>query len=224
MNPLRLAIIIQHTPERDDSEVYQALRQVVMVYKPPWCQGAVVTHAAGPAAPGDWTWMSYRLCLDGGLLLESAPTHLLVLQDDVSLAPGIWEHLTAIISARRDQVVSLFCGAWPHMSAFAMQQAAVGGRHWARLDLAEFVPAQALIWPRAVAERLLADTESVEGPDDQHIARWAHAAGETLWQTVPSLVEHEGAFETSVPPKLTGGHRRAVCHVRDLGWPGSWEG
>jgi hypothetical protein len=122
-------------------------------------------------------------------------------------------------------VLCLFCSQWPHRTAQNCQIAASVHARWTTCDLGEFVPAQAIIWPRAHAEafREWSYRSMVRGvPDDIAIARWAMVLDwsstfmrKAILCHVPSLVEHVHA-ESSAVGNPGGPHRRALMLAAEM--------
>lgn len=67
-----------------------------------------------------------RTSLAAWSALPDGATHHLVLQDDAGPRPGLYEALSALVSAHPDQPLSLFC-EWGSATATSARWAALGG-------------------------------------------------------------------------------------------------
>lgn len=204
---VRLSIAIQHTPTRDDDPVFKQLVSDL--------PDATVITDPDPQADYASTWRTYRECL------RSTPfpaTHRLILQDDVRVCRNFRAGVEAAIHARPDTLLSLFISHAPQISAIAHLQALDRCEHWSILDTREWTPTQALVWPAFLIGPMLrhADASPLLGTyvaDDQVVGGFLRGRGLYGLQTVPSLVEHVHAEQTSLDGQVNnvGAHRYAAC-------------
>jgi hypothetical protein len=141
-------------------------------------------------------WRGYRLCLAAAV--ASARPHVLVVQDDAIPCFDFACHLNCAIAERPDAVLVLFLAAQPRLTSLAADRARAAREAFAPLHPRDWMPAVAVCYPLAVAERILAWTDAVAGrhsrSDDHMLGRWhreqARQAGVQVLVTVPSLVQH----------------------------------
>jgi hypothetical protein len=141
-------------------------------------------------------WRCYRACLRAAV--DHDGTHAAIVQDDAVPCYDFACHLDCAIGERPDAVLVLFLAAQPRLTSLAADRALHTGDPFAPLHLRDWMPAVAVSYPVAVAERILAWTDTVTGrhsrSDDHMLGRWhreqAHRAGVHVLVTVPSLVQH----------------------------------
>lgn len=204
----RITVAVQHVAEREVSPVYHRLIGELSYYP-----HKVITDQTNERTLNR-TWHTYRRCL------ESCPfsaTHLLVLQDDVSLCTNFIPAVKRIATSRPDDLIALFLGNKPSSSTIAYFQACDQDERYAPLDTNTWIPAQALLWPRFLIPPMLrfADEMYREGrPDDELIGQFCSMNAIQPFATIPTLVEHEGAFGELSTTGASGGHYRyAVCNI-----------
>ena len=98
-----------------------------------------------------------------------------------------------------------------------MLEACWAGERWAELSPATWPPAVCLVWPRALAEQLLAwqPPERLHlASDDGNLEVWARQFGIRILACVPSLVEHADDVPSLMGTAHMGGNnpgRVAAC-------------
>ncbi|GAA3036944.1 NAD-dependent epimerase/dehydratase family protein [Actinokineospora globicatena] len=118
-------------------------------------------------------------------------THHVVLQDDVVLADGFYDHAERAAAAFPDEAVA-FYGGWEARNGAVARLAALTGVEWA-YTLQEHVPCQALMLPAELArgyERF--QREHGDGwPYDVVIQRFLNDQGVPVRFCTPSTVQHD---------------------------------
>ncbi|MFC3574467.1 NAD-dependent epimerase/dehydratase family protein [Streptomyces yaanensis] len=147
-------------------------------------------------------------------------THHLVLQDDVVLAEGFYEHAEqAAAAAPPGEAISLY-GGWEARNGAVARLAALSGTTWA-YTLQEHVPCQALMLPAELAREYGEYQEKHGGgwPYDVVVQRFLNERGVPVRFCTPSTVQHDAL------PSLAGnayhGFRQATLFTgqvpRDAG-------
>lgn len=142
-------------------------------------------------------WRGYRRCLQN---LGDA-THVCVLQDDTVACRSFPETIEKVAAARPDTLTSLFVGGLPGRNTRDLYRALSRGRRWSQLvavNRSTPIHVVALLWPASLAHDFLEWCETARIPghrgvvrsDDQAVTSWARETRQTIWATVPSLVEH----------------------------------
>ncbi|MFJ8671610.1 NAD-dependent epimerase/dehydratase family protein [Streptomyces sp. NPDC093589] len=118
-------------------------------------------------------------------------THHLVLQDDVLLAEGFYEHAERVASEVPHEAVAFYAG-WEARNGAVARLAALTGSPWA-YTLQEHVPCQALMLPADVARGYAAFHEAHgEGwPYDVVVQQYLNSLGIPVRFTTPSTVQHD---------------------------------
>jgi hypothetical protein len=146
-----------------------------------------------------------------GTVPESS-THHLVLQDDMVLAEGVWEHLLDAIECAPESALALFA-SWDSRNGAMVRLGALTGASWVRA-VGEYVPCAALVLPREIA---LAYVHSVRGssadgwPDDVLMQWHLREAGVRCLIAVPNLAER--ADGPSIAGNACQGPRRSACFL-----------
>ncbi|MGW7368372.1 hypothetical protein ACWGI8_34375 [Streptomyces sp. NPDC054841] len=144
-------------------------------------------------------------------------THHLVLQDDVVLAAGFYEHAERVAAQVPHEAVAFYAG-WEARNGAVARLAALTGTQWA-YTLQEHVPCQALMLPAAVArEYARFQEEHGEGwPYDVVVQRYLNTRGIPVRFCTPSTVQHDDL------PSLAGnsyhGFRQATLFSQTAGDP-----
>lgn len=167
-------------------------------------------------------WRTYRAAL------ESTPedaSHRLILQDDVQIASrNFAEAVDLIAAAWPDHLVTLFLANAPRLSARALFAACGRGDRYAMIPTKPWVPAVALLWPRALIAPVLEFVDEQTWPaafcaDDEIIGRAMTALYKPLVATVPSLVEHPDEVPSLLGPRRNYAgknlSRIAACFIDD---------
>lgn len=162
---------------------------------------AVVVDPAPGGSPS-----TLRTSLAAWSAVPDWATHHLVLQDDAEPRPGMVEALTALVAARPEAPLSLFC-EWGSATATMARWAALGGYGLADC-VDQYVATVGFLLPAEVARELVS-TVTHEGqedePDDEALARFLERTGRSALVTVPNLVEHDGDLSL-----VGNGHRMGV--------------
>lgn len=196
---VKLDLAIQHHPCRDADPVYQALRGAL--------PAARVVVDPDPDSDEQSPWRTYEACLKSA---RPWATHLLVLQDDVAPCPDFLAGVETAIHARPDRVLSFFISEKPQTGHSKHVAAGRRCESWSELHAWEWVPAQALCWPRWVIPPVLRQSYTVRA-DDEVLARRFREVGVTPLQSMPSLVEHVHHSSTTLARHGSGAHRAAAC-------------
>ncbi|WP_234371084.1 NAD(P)-dependent oxidoreductase [Streptomyces sp. XY431] len=142
-------------------------------------------------------------------------THHLVLQDDVVLAEGFYEHAERAAAAAPGEAIALYAG-WDSRNGAVARLAALVGAPWA-YTLQEHVPCQALILPAGTARGYEAFQQEHGGgwPYDVVVQRYLNAIGMPVRFCTPSTVQHDDL------PSLAGntyhGFRQATLFTGEAG-------
>lgn len=142
-------------------------------------------------------------------------THHLVLQDDVVLADGFYEHAERAAAAAPGEAIALYAG-WEARNGAVARLAALTGAPWA-YTLQEHVPCQALLLPADAARGYAAYQEEHGGgwPYDVVVQRYLNAIGMPVRFCTPSTVQHDDL------PSLAGntyhGFRQATLFTGEAG-------
>lgn len=168
-------------------------------------------------------WNGYRACLQD---LPRAVSHVCVLQDDVKLAKNFPLAVERIAEANPDEIVALFIGGLPGPTRSGFHRAALKGERYCPVVRNRVVHVVALLWPRVMAEYLLAwvaDEKNVipgHNPpisDDAVIGWWAHRTNQPIIATIPCLVEHEDMVPSTVSTAHRFGRNRNRVAIRFIG-------
>nr|BEK64640.1 hypothetical protein KPHV_18670 [Kitasatospora purpeofusca] len=142
-------------------------------------------------------------------------THHLVLQDDVVLAEGFYEHAERAAAAAPGEAIALYAG-WEARNGAVARLAALAGAPWA-YTLQEHVPCQALMLPAEAARGYEAFQREHGGgwPYDVVVQRYLNAIGMPVRFCTPSTVQHDDL------PSLAGntyhGFRQATLFTGEAG-------
>lgn len=143
---------------------------------------------------------------------EDTATHLLLLEDDVELCHGFYEHLLAVVGAQPRAVISLHA-ACTSRTSFAVRLAAMHGRPWAQV-LGHYVPTVAIVMPAETASSFAAYLKinaDLKDHNDELLRLFLGPA--RVLVTVPNLVEHLPF--PSVEGNVTPDGRRSVIYLPD---------
>lgn len=204
---MTLSIVIQHHPSRPLSG---ALRRYEVIDDP--------EPDALPSAI-----RTYLACLD----LPPEVDHRLVLQDDVELCDDFERRVEERIRERPEAVIAFFTPGM-NLHGRLLRAAHAEGERWVALPRsANWAPAVATCWPKAAAldfarfasehvARRRARGLHTTG-DDPVIGAWARDRKETIWATVPCLVEHPDVGVSLVKKRAYDGTnpaRKAAVFLR----------
>ena len=193
-----LAVVVQHHPARARllPSLIAALGECDVVTDP---------EPDGPRSP----IRCYLACLRS---MQPWATHLLIVQDDVTLCQHFASRALAACQQKPDSLIVLFLAGAPARSARLAQQAHRRGESWVRLHGTDWCPTVATCWPRDLAARFLAFCEShpklIRMGDDNVVGAFTTAEDLPVWATVPSLVEHPDVEPSLIRRKASGGRNR----------------
>lgn len=180
----------------------------------------VSLHSSTPPNP----WLGYKLALQRGLQDPTNATHVLVLQDDVVVCRNLTPALDRIIEIVPDDCVTLFHSYLPNNNKVALLKALTYGPPLIRSKYAKFWPVLCVLWPRAKAEHFLLWSETAKLPgghrvasDDAVFGEWGRRHQETLWITVPSLIEHPDQVESLIGKRALWGRDKGRCALHFIG-------
>ncbi len=120
--------------------------------------------------------------------LETSATHLVQLQDDVSVAPNFWAALSALVEAVPDKIIGLQ-GAHPVFRTLAKEE-----YRWARSHA--WMVGVGYVIPRAdlaelVKFRTIFDGIAHEKNEDDFIAWFCTETGRDVWHPIPTIIDHQ---------------------------------
>lgn len=135
-------------------------------------------------------------------------THHLVLQDDVVLAEGFFEHVERVAEEIRDEAVAFYAN-WNARNGAVVRLAALTGTQSA-YAIQEHVPSLALLLPAELARGYarFAEQHGEGWPYDVVMQRYLNASAVPVRLTVPSTVQHTEV--PSIAGNKAHGWRRAA--------------
>ena len=157
----------------------------------------VSLHSSDPPNP----WEGYKKAI------ADPPdcTHLLVIQEDALVCRNFPLAVTKIAEAKSDPV-ALFLAWLPKNVAVDAFRASIAGERYIRYrPSSKFCPVVAILWPVEALERFKAWAAGAPLPgrptpasDDAIVGEWLkrNQKTETIWCSVPSLVEHPDMTES----------------------------
>ncbi|ANN15126.1 hypothetical protein SD37_05255 [Amycolatopsis orientalis] len=136
-------------------------------------------------------------------------THFLVLQDDVELADGFFEHARKAAGQLPGDAIAFYAN-WNSRNGAAVRMAAAAGAAWATA-VNEYAPCVAIMLPAAAARGYApyADAHPEGWPCDVLMFRYLKAIGVPIRIAVPNTVQHSGL--PSVAGNDAHGLRRSSC-------------
>ncbi len=136
-------------------------------------------------------------------------THFLVLQDDVQLADGFFEHARKAAERLPHDAIAFYAN-WNSRNGAAVRMAAAAGADWATA-VNEYAPCLALMLPAEIARGYAgyAVRNGDEWPCDVLMFRYLKALEVPIRLAVPNTVEHSGL--PSVAGNDAHGLRRSAC-------------
>ncbi|MBY8881443.1 hypothetical protein [Actinacidiphila acidipaludis] len=167
-----------------------------------------------PDAPAD----AVRCAAEAWAASGPEHSHVLVLQDDMTLTPDFTRRLVNAVTTHPGDVIALFA-AWSSATSGAARLAALNGYSWLSWR-ADYVPGPALVMPATLAREFSAFLRAAEDRstgDAGLLQSFLSARGRRSLLTVPSLAQHDVRGADSVLGNgVTKGVRRSVCFAGDL--------
>lgn len=150
--------------------------------------------------------------------VESAFTHVCVIQDDVIPCANFSQALIEAIVDRRDDVLSLWVGGLRQPTTKNYRQAQIAGERWVPIHFSDIHHCVGLVWPRLTAEAFLEWTETSRLPgedrpqqsDDAIVGAWARRTHNLVWAHIPCLVEHDDNVDSTIGRPRGDAGRRAI--------------
>ena len=152
------------------------------------------------------------------LAVQSAFTHVLVMQDDAIPCADFPRAVIEAICDRRDQVLSLWVGGLRQPTTNHYRQAQINHERWVQIHFSDIHHCVALVWPRPLAQEFLKWTSTSMLPgegrnqqsDDAIVGAWARRTKNYIWAHVPCLVEHDDDVESTIGRPRGDAGRRAI--------------
>lgn len=213
---MRLSVAIQHHPARPELPP-RLLSQLEPTFKP---RAVRTSHIEVVEDPNPYyptsPWRTARECW------RRTPawcTHRLVLQDDVlPCLDALWGVVQALEhEPADDSVVSFYLGQFPTSDLSRHWDACHAGLAWSLLGAEQWVPCVAICLPRRHAQHLaqfeLPHHQRDHVADDEVLGEWARIVQPPLWQTLPSLFQHDDDAVSTLGGHTNGMPRRAACFI-----------
>lgn len=159
--------------------------------------------------PGN-PWRGYQLCLSE---IPDGCLHLVVIQDDAILCQNFTQAVEQIVIAQACNVICLFVPGAAGATTHAVMKASAAGIPFVPLAFREFMPVVATIWPVDKARSLMEWAETAKLPgmprpvrsDDAVCGLWKRECRETVYCTVPSLVQHPDDVDSTIGKRAANG-------------------
>ncbi len=212
---------VQHHPSR--AHLIPALRNALRPLRV-----EVIRHESDPPSP----WAGYLKCL------ERIPKqgHLLIVQDDVTLAPNFVPAVEQIAATHPDTPICLFLSRLPRDASVKAGHAMRQNRRYVNISWRGFLPVVALLWPVDKARDFREWVEQnprlpgvrIGDPrsDDAMGGRWKMATRQTVLACVPSIVEHPDMVESTIgrTPQWGKDKNRVAAFLADDALDYDWSG
>jgi hypothetical protein len=140
-------------------------------------------------------------------------THRIIVQDDALPGGAFPERLRALLVDRPESVLALFIPGRTLLRR-QMSEARERGERWMPFPAYNWCPTVALCWPVELAADFLDFAEGVIGirarrglatiGDDPYVGAWAKKRKQTVWCSVPCLVDHPDDVESLFRPRSQG--------------------
>ncbi len=176
----------------------------------------LVMHESQPASP----WAGYKLCLQK---IPKGCSHLLIVQDDAYPCENFGPALRQVAEAHPTHPVCLFLARLPREASAKAEQVMKRNRtqRYVQLSWRNFMPVVAVLWPRPKAVEFLEWAESnphLPGQpeprsDDAMAGVWKMRERQTVYATVPSLVEHPDMEPSLIGKRAAWGKDKNRCAV-----------
>lgn len=197
MSAPRLSVRVQHHPSRADllPPLLESLAPLA---------AEVSEHASDPPSP-----------LAGYLKALTDPpdcTHLIVLQDDVTVCRDFATVARRVAERQPAQPVALFLARLPAVDARNATRAMQKGDRFIQMRRDRFVPVVGMMWPieHAAAFRDWVPVNRLPGrqpprSDDGAVSVWAQRTKTEIAACVPSIVQHLDQAESTIGRKAMWG-------------------
>lgn len=154
-------------------------------------------------------WRGYQRCLSN----LPPDGHVCVLQDDTIPCRNFQPAIERIADAFPDAPVCLFVGGLPLRTANLLRQASIKRRAYTAVVRNDFMPVVAVLWPVHVAAGMLEWMQAhpkrlgnrEQRSDDAMCGKWMRFSHQPVYATVPSLVEHDDVFPSTIGKKNSAG-------------------
>ncbi len=151
-------------------------------------------------------------------------THIVIVQDDVTLIAGFDVALTELLTLVPDRLVALFVAGAPRRSAALIREARKRGDSFTDLGRMDWVPTVALAWPVEMAAEFsqhLRRVPTERWADDPVVGGWCSRRRVHVIAAVPSLVQHPDLLPSLLPNDKSGGGKNVyrTAAVYSGRWP-----
>ncbi len=163
-------------------------------------------------------WKNHKRAWQGAM--SSGKKYGVVLQDDAVPIDDFRKHVTAAVTHRPDELISLYVGT--HRPRKLQVIHAV---YLAESQSASWLMANTLMWgvgvvmPTARIQEMLDKTAKIRLPYDQRLGAWAETTGRSVYYTWPSLVDHADEETVAHAGKKQGvrvAHKVGVPNWKDI--------
>ncbi len=171
-------------------------------------------HEGHPPNP----WLGYKACLTD---IPPKSTHLCIVQDDAFPCDNFAPALKAVAEAHPDHPVCLFLARLPREASSKAEMAMKRNKtqRYVQLSWRNFMPIVAVLWPRPKAVEFLewaSENPHLPGQreprsDDAVAGVWKMRERQTVWATVPSLVEHPDMEPSLIGKRAAWGKDKNRC-------------
>ncbi len=160
-------------------------------------------------------WRAHRACLEA---IHGEATHLLVVQDDLLPQPDFAQRVHNAIAAHPESVLLAFVPGFPRERRILML-AHKQKQQYAPFIIGAYLPTVAIVYPREVAEGLLAWADQsgkdryrrpLRGADDGIVANYCRIRRIHPLALVPCAGEHDESVPSIGKRMRYGAHRRAA--------------
>lgn len=199
-------VVIQGHPSR--AELHEALLERLAPLPV-----TISLHSSSPPNP----WAGYEQAVRE-FLLNSEESHCVLLQDDAIPCGGFIQKVNERIEERPEEVLSLWVGGLRCKTTANYLQAMQRGERWCQIFFSDICHVVGLVWPRPLAEHFLewAATSRLPGEnrpqqsDDAIAGAWMRRTHNTVWATIPSLIEHNDSTPSTIGRPQGDRGRRAI--------------
>jgi hypothetical protein len=171
----------------------------------------VSEHESDPPSP----WKGYRTLLERALPPSRNGDHLLILQDDVEVAPNFVPAIRVIAKANPETPVVLFLAYLPRKTASNASRMMILRKPYVDMYVNDFCPVVGMLWPRHKAQEMYdwAGHSPLPGDhnarsDDAVVGAWMRRTRQHIRATVPSIVQHPDMVESLIGRRHSYGKDR----------------